>query len=34
LGDPLAEANMLLDWGKFRSIEDGLYDNNGVNPSE
>jgi len=27
LGDPLAEANRLLDWEKFRSIEDGLYDN-------
>jgi IS5 family transposase len=27
LGDPLAETNRLLDWEKFRSIEDGLYDN-------
>ena len=27
LGDPLAEANTLLDWEKFRSIEGGLYDN-------
>jgi IS5 family transposase len=27
LGDPLAEANNLIDWGKFRSIEDALYDN-------
>jgi IS5 family transposase len=27
LGDPLAEANKLIDWEKFRSIEDGLYDN-------
>jgi len=26
-GDPLAEANKLIDWEKFRSIEDGLYDN-------
>jgi IS5 family transposase len=27
LGDPLAEANTLLEWEKFRSIEEGLYDN-------
>jgi hypothetical protein len=27
LGDPLAEANKLIDLDKFRSIEDGLYDN-------
>ena len=27
LGDPLAGANRLLDWEKFRSIEAGLYDN-------
>jgi IS5 family transposase len=27
LGDPLAEANTLLDWGRFRSIAEGLYDN-------
>src|SRR5512137_2111199 len=27
LGDSLAEANKLIDWEKFRSIEDGLYDN-------
>lgn len=27
LGDPLAEANTLIDWERFRSIEDGLYDN-------
>lgn len=27
LGDPLAEANKQIDWDKFRSIEDGLYDN-------
>jgi IS5 family transposase len=26
-GDALAEANKLIDWEKFRSIEDGLYDN-------
>jgi hypothetical protein len=25
--DPLAEANKLIDWEKFRSIEDGLYGN-------
>jgi len=27
LGDPLAEVNTLLDWEKFRWIEDELYDN-------
>jgi transposase, IS5 family len=27
LGDPLAEANKLIEWEGFRSIEDGLYDN-------
>jgi hypothetical protein len=27
LGDPLAGANTLLDWEKFRLIEEGLYDN-------
>ena len=36
MGDPLAEANTLLDWEKIRSIEDGLYDNkteNGGHPN-
>lgn len=27
LGDPLSEANKLIEWERFRSIEDGLYDN-------
>jgi len=27
LGDPLAEANTLLDWESFQSIKEGLYDN-------
>jgi hypothetical protein len=27
LGDPLAGANTLLDWEKFRFIEEGSYDN-------
>jgi IS5 family transposase len=27
LGDPLAEVNSLLDWGRFRPIADELYDN-------
>jgi transposase, IS5 family len=36
LGDSLAEANKLINWNKFRSIEDGLYDNKtekGGNPN-
>ena len=27
LGDPLARANTLIDWEKFRPIAEGLYDN-------
>ena len=27
LGDPLAQANKLLDWEGFRPIEEELYDN-------
>jgi len=27
LGDPLAGANTLIDWEKFRPIEDSVYDN-------
>jgi IS5 family transposase len=27
LGDPLAEVNSLLDWGRFHPIADELYDN-------
>jgi IS5 family transposase len=27
LGDPLAQANTLLDWEGFRSIEEELYNN-------
>jgi IS5 family transposase len=27
LGDPLSEANMLLDWERFRPIAEGLYNN-------
>jgi IS5 family transposase len=27
LGDPLAEVNTLLDWGRFRPIGEDLYDN-------
>ena len=27
LGDPLAEANKLIEWERFRSIEEGLYGN-------
>ena len=27
LGDPLAEANKLIEWERFRSIEGGLYGN-------
>jgi transposase, IS5 family len=31
LGDPLAETNNLIEWERFRSIEDGLYENKMVN---
>ena len=27
LGDPLAEVNSLLEWGRFRPIAEELYDN-------
>jgi hypothetical protein len=27
LGDPISEANKLLDWEKFRPIAEGLYNN-------
>src|SRR5512137_3085492 len=27
LGDPLSEANTLIDWERFRLIAEGLYDN-------